>query len=152
MTIGIDIANLHAQPKVDWLRYRITTRTAKQLSRPRHTLKLAIALIQIKGIRFTKFNDLAIDDFQSFRVPAGHDRFPAGFSHRERSPIPQQRQLPEIGHVQIQVSVPVHITQRHRGPGSHTLQAHILRHISKHSVAIVVKAERALAEGRQYQV
>ena len=53
MTIGIDIANLHAQPKVNWLRYRITTRTAKQLSRPRHTLKLAIALIQIKGIRFT---------------------------------------------------------------------------------------------------
>ena len=58
MTIGIDIANLHAQPKVDWLRYRITTRTAKQLSRPRHTLKLAIALIQIKGIRFTSSGQL----------------------------------------------------------------------------------------------
>ncbi len=71
--VGVDVAYLHAQAEVERLSDRLAVSTDESPGTPRHALKHAQTVVEIKGVRLTKLDQLAVDNFQTTGVLSGHD-------------------------------------------------------------------------------
>ena len=112
VTIAVDVAHLHAQAEVQRLGKRLAIGTDESIGAPRHALKHALPVVEIKGIRLAKLDQPPVNDLQPLGVLAGHHRLAAHLPHRERPAIAQQRQLAEVGHVQVKIAIAIHVAKR----------------------------------------
>ena len=97
--VGVDVTHLHTQPEVERLGKRLAVGLNKPTGTPRHFLKYALPVVEVKGVRLTVLDQLAVDDFQPAGVLSVHDHFATHLAHRIRPAVAQQRQFAEVGHV-----------------------------------------------------
>ena len=71
--VAVDVAHLHAQAEVERLGERLAIGMDESPGTPWHTLKHAQTVVEIKGVRLTKLDQLAVDNFQTTGVLSGHD-------------------------------------------------------------------------------
>ena len=118
--VAVDVAKHRRQPPIARrLGQRLAVLVEKRTGRPGHGRKPAFAVIEVQKIAFANFDDFdsAALRGQSHETVGGRHHhfavhqpgldFHAGFVPVHDGPI--------VGHVQVQVAVPIDVRQRHRG-------------------------------------
>ncbi len=92
----------------------MTVLVEKCPARPPHRGEDARAIVQIKHVRLPQLDEMALDQFETLGPPARDLRTAIDQACRNLSTAAQDRNLPVIGHVEIQVSVPIDVGQCQR--------------------------------------
>ena len=110
--IIVDVSDLNGQAEVLRRRHGSSSFVAKCCF-PVHRRKMGLAVVEVQDIRLTQFDQSIADELQPVSITADNDLLAVDHPHRNAAAaIPGERPDAEIGDIQIERPVAIHVAQR----------------------------------------
>ena len=151
--VAVEVAKNHGETHVPRFGFeRRAVFTKERPARPGHRGEHALAVVQVEHVRFTEFDQAALDDFELARPAAGDGVLAVDLADRDISAAAKNRNFAVVGDVEIQVTVAVHVRKSRRVRAGLGEQACRRGDVGEPSAAQIQKKRIRPAERHREQV